>query len=189
MRRDDYDLMGLDAYDEFYTPAMIRDSLIAAGVGAGAILIGAWATPNLPAPEKMTPENQHRMRAAVAAVGGLLIGRGLWDYNRDAAMAVIGGITGLGIAQFVDSFFDEPILGGTPLGVLPEDVELSQGDEALLAAYDNDQYNALSALETTDVVQSQGAFADTTVTPEALFGMGSTMVQEQTLGQYNPYMS
>ncbi len=96
MPRKDYDdLMGLDMYDEFVTPDMIQDCLIAAGTAAGAILIASWATPYLPAPEDMSAENQHRLRAATAALGGLLVGRGLWDYNREAALAVIGGVTGL----------------------------------------------------------------------------------------------
>lgn len=188
-RYDDYDdLMGLDYYDgldQFITPSMVRDSLIAAGAGAGAILLASWVVPMLPAPEAWDEENKHRLRAAVGAIGGLLVGRLVWDFNRDAAMAIIGGTAGLGIAQFVDSFFEKPALVGTPFGTLPEDVELS-GDEALLGAYDYGP--ALSNLETTGVTTAPGAFADPTVTPEALFGMEGTVVQQETLG-YNPYMA
>ena len=186
MARDYDDLYGLDMYDmgQFLTPSMVQDALIAAGAGAGAILLASWISPMLPAPEAWEEANKHRLRAAVATVGGLLIGRLMWDWNRDAAMAVIGGVGGLGIAQLVDSFF-KPELVGYPLGTLPEDVELSEGDEALLSAYDYDQAQALSALETTGVTSAPSAFADPTVTPEALMG---AVVQQETLG-YNPYMA
>lgn len=193
-RYDDYDdLMGLDYYDgldQFVTPAMVRDSLIAAGAGAGAILLASWVVPMIPAPKdwEADPEkmkNMSRLRAVVGAVGGLLVGRLVWDFHRDAAMAIIGGTTGLGIAQLVDSYFEKPALVGTPFGTLPEDIELS-GDEALLGAYDYGP--ALSNLETTGVTTAPGAFADPTVTPEALFGMEGTVVQQETLG-YNPYMA
>lgn len=184
---DDYDLMGLDMYDmgQFLTPAMVQDSLIAAGAGAGAILLASWLAPMLPAPEEMEAANKSRLRAAVGAVGGLLAGRLLWDWNRDAALAVMGGVGGLGLAQLIDSFFEKPALIGTPFGVLPEDVELSEADEALLPAYDAP--SALSALETTGVTTAPGAFSDPTVTPEALMGFDGTVVQQETLG-YAPYL-
>jgi hypothetical protein len=188
MPRNDYDdLYGLDMYDmgQWLTPSMVQESLIAAAAGAGSILLASWVSPMLPVPKEWegTP-NQHRLRAAVAAVGGLLVGRLMWDWNRDAAMAVIGGVGGLGLAQLIDSFF-KPELVGYPLGTLPEDVELSEGDEALLSAYDYDQSQALAALGTTGVTSAPSAFADPTVTPEALMG---TVVQQETLG-YNPYMA
>lgn len=190
MPRKDYDdLMGLDMYDEFVTPDMIQDGLIAAGAATGAILLASWVTPYLPAPEEMSAENQHRLRAGIAAVGGLLVGRGLWDYNREAALAVIGGVTGLAAAQFIDSFFDIKLLGGTPLGLLPTDTELSQGDEALLANYDADAQAALASLETTNVSTAPGAFAGPVVTPEQLFGLGEPVVQQEVLGDYGPWLS
>jgi hypothetical protein len=186
MRYDD--MAGLDMYDDgmeqFYSPSMVRDSLVAASAGAGAILLASWITPKLPAPETWEPQNQSRMRAAIATLGGILVGRGLWDYNRDAAMAVMGGVAGLGLAQLVDSYFEISILDGNPLGTLPEDIELS--------AYDQDGMGALHALETTGVTTAPGAFqgfADPTVTPEALMGFDGTVVQQETLGQYNPYMA
>lgn len=191
------DMMGLDMYDgldQFYTPSMIRDSMIAMGAGAGAILLGSWLGPMIPVPKdwEEDPEkaiNVHRLRAAVVSLGGVLVGRGLWDYNRDAAMAVMGGVAGLGLAQIVDSFFKNKEgnvsqLVGTPFGVLPEDLELDGADEALMGY--GDASAALSALETTDINVTPGAFQGPTVTPEALMG---TVVQQETLGQYNPYMS
>lgn len=195
-RFSEYDGMsGLDMYDDmeaFMSPRMLQEQLIAAGAGAGAILIGAWLMPRLPAPDTMTEPNQHRMRAALATVAGMVGARALWDWNRDAAMAVLGGVSGLGLAQLIDSFFEANLLGGGyPLGWLPDDGSLSAGDQALLSAYDHG--SALSALETVGVnasapafpTQRQAPLADPTVTPEALMG---TVVQTETLG-YSPYLA
>lgn len=179
MRYDD--MMGLDMYDDgmegFMSVEMLKEQVIAAGAGAGAVLLATWLTPKLPTPEAWSAVNKSRLRAGVATVVGMLLSRGLWDYNRDAAMAVLGAVSGLGVAQLVDSFFEINLLGGTPLGALPYDSELS---------YDNDAMSALAALETTGVTTAPGAFSDPTVTPEALMG---TVVQAETLGTYNPYMA
>jgi hypothetical protein len=191
------DMMGLDMYDgldQFYTPSMIRDTLIAAGAGAGSILLASWLGPMIPVPKdwEEDPEkaiNVHRLRAAIVTLGGALVGRGLWDYNRDAAMAVIGGVAGLGLAQVVDSFFKDKEgnvsqLVGTPFGVLPEDLELDGADEAMMQY--GDATTALSDLERTNIDVTPGAFQEPVITPEALMG---TVVQQETLGAYNPYMA
>jgi len=180
------DLMGLDMYDldGFITPSMIKDSLIAAAAGAGAILLASWATPKVPVPATVDEKNAHRLRAGVALVGGLAAGRLVWDYNRDAAMAIIGGVAGLGLIQLLDSFFDMSFINN-PLGALPEDVSLS-GDEALLSAYDRSQ--AMAGLESAGISRSAGAFSDPTGTQEALMGFDGAMVQHETLG-YQPYLS
>ncbi len=86
----------------------------------------------------------------------------------------------------MDSFFKDKEgnvsqLVGTPFGVLPEDLELDGADEAMMQY--GDAATALSALERTDVNVTPGAFQEPTVTPEALMG---TVVQQETLGQYNP---
>lgn len=189
MRSSYDDLMGLDMYDdgmgdmgEFYSAAMLKDQLISAGSSAAAIILAAWGIPKIPAPSSWSEINQHRMRAAIGVVGGMLLARGLWSYNRDASMAVLGGVAGLGIAQLVDSYLDMNIFGGNtavyPLG------GMSEGDEALLTAYSPDT----RTLSLTEVASSKGAFAGTGVTSEALMG---TVVATETLGEngYNAYLS
>jgi hypothetical protein len=191
----DYDDMGMGLYDDmgaFMTPAMLQEQVIAAGAGAGAILLAAWAMPKLPTPSTWSEPNQHRLRAGLALVGAGLAARMLWDYNRDAAIAVIGGVGGLALAQLIDSYVDANLLGGgNPLGQMPDSSELSAGDLALLGAYNG---GALSALEAVNVQGSPGAFArgqfaDPTVTPEALMGFGGVVTQSETLGAYGPWMA
>jgi hypothetical protein len=206
MRSNYDDLMGLDMYDGLdgmeYTPEMFKEQLIAAGSSAVAIILAAWGMPKLPAPKDWTPENQHRMRATLAVVVGMLASRGLWNYNRDAAMAVLGGVGGLGLAQLLDSYLTPDKDGkrlitiGTPFGDYGYDSNaLSAGDEALLTAYSRDT-RTLSALELTNVASAPGAFAAypdgpvsfgaTGVNAETLMG---AVVQTETLGNYNPYMA
>jgi hypothetical protein len=190
MRSNYDDLMGLEMYDDgmgqFYTADMLKDQLIAAGSSAAAIILAAWAMPKLPAPKDWQPVNQSRMRAALGTLGGMLAARGLWDYNRDAAMAVLGGVAGLGLAQLIDSYLEMDILHGTPLGQYTENA-LSAGDEALLTAYAPNT----TTLSLTEVGASRGAFAGfagTGVTTEQLMG---AVVATETLGDnaYNAYLS
>jgi hypothetical protein len=182
-----------DDLEAFVSPEMIRDSFWAAAAGAGGILVATWLNPMLKGtlPDSWDEETKHRVLAGTALVGGALVGRALWDYNRDWAMAVVGGVGGLALAQLIDTFFDRSLLGGNPLGAMPEDIELSASDEALLEAYDPDQQLAMNSMEglgTTGVTMAPGAFADPTVTPEALMGFNGTVVQAESLG-YNPYMA
>jgi hypothetical protein len=202
------DLMGLDMYDEgmeaYYSPKMFQDQLIAAGSSGAAILLASWVLPMFSKSkmlEKLDEPMRHRVSALLGVLGGMLGGRLLWDYNRDAAMAVVGGVSGLGLAQLADSFFkDQNLLGhGTakmyPLGSFaetPEEDTLSAHDQALLAAYGSDGGSALAALETTNVYASRGAFGSlegTVVNPEQLMSLDAAVVAGETLGGYNPYMS
>lgn len=191
--RDYDDMMGLSMYDDgmdgLMSPDMLKDSMIAAGAGAGAIMLASWAVPKIPAPASWTADNQHRFRAGIGILAGVAVGRGLWHYNRDAAMAAIGGVAGIGLAQLIDSFLGGQVLKGTPLGAMPDEESLNANDAALLSAYENGNMGALAALESTNINSAAPAFSglsDPTITREALMGTG---VQMETLGGYQPYLS
>jgi hypothetical protein len=157
--------------------------------GAGAIMLTSYVMPKIPMPADWAPENQVRLRAGIGITAGLVAGRAMYDYNRDAAMAIVGGVSGLGFAQLLGSFMGtNPVKG---FGLLPEEMDLSaMSDEALLASYgDNGAMNALASLEATSVQAARGAFSGPTVTNEQLFGLGAPVVQMETLGAYNPYMA
>ena len=180
------DMMGLG---DIMTPEMAKDHLIGMFSGAGAIMLASYAMPKLPMPTTWAPENQSRLRAGIGIATGLVAGRVLFDYNRDASMAVLGGVAGLGLAQLIGSYLGTNPVSG--FGMLPEEMELSaMSDEALLASYgDNGAMNALASLEATNVQAARGAFSGPTVTNEQLFGLGAPVVQMETLGGYNPYMA
>ena len=200
------DLMGLDMYDDgmggLYSADMLRDQLIAAGASAASILLASWALPKvgkLEMLQKLDEPNRHRVTAGLGVLAGLLGGRLLWDRNRDAAMAVVGGVAGLGLAQLIDSYFDKHLIGDGSAAVYPlgsfagDDNSMSANDAALLAAYGNDNGSALAALEATGVAASRGAFglAGTVINPEQLMGFEAAVVAGETLGQasYNPYLA
>lgn len=193
MRSNYDDLMGLDMYDDgmsgLFSADMLKDQLIAAGAAGAAIVASAWVGPKIfeKLPAEWTEPTKHRVTALIGIVGGMAASRALWNYNRDAAMAVLGGVSGLGLAQLLDTYMDAHLLRGYPLGAMPEDSELSASDEALLSYGRNG--SALAALEATNINASRGAFsgfADPTVSAEALMG---TMVQAETLNGYQPYLS
>jgi hypothetical protein len=84
-------------------------------------------------------------------------------------------------------FTTNPVKG---FGLLPEEMELSGSDEALLAQYgDYGAMNALASFEATSIQESRGAFAGPTVTNEQLYGFQAPVVQAETLGAYNPYLA
>jgi hypothetical protein len=186
--------MGLDMYDDgmegLYSADMLRDQVIAAGAGAGAILLASWGLPKLASMDVMTKleePTRHKVTALLGILGGLVGGRLLWDRNRDAAMAVVGGVAGLGLAQLIDTFFDANLLGHGAAPMYP----LGAADDALLAAYGSDNASALASLEATGVAASRGAFggfAGTVVNPEQLMGLEAAVVAGETLGD-NGYQS
>jgi hypothetical protein len=197
------DLMGLDMYDDgmggLYSAEMLKDQVIAAGASAASILLAGWALPKLSSSAmlaKLDEPTRHRVSAVVGILAGMAGGRLLWNQNRDAAMAIVGGVSGLGLAQLVDSFFEGNLIGGGAAPVYPlgsfsaGDEGMSPSDQALLSAYNGDNGSALAALESTNVRATRGAFGGTVVNPEQLMGLDAAVVAGETLGDtYNPYLS
>lgn len=192
MRYDD--MAGLDMYDGLDgmpTAEDLKDYFMAAGAGAGALLLGTWLMPKLPAPATWTGDkevNAHRMRAGIAVIGGLVLGHVMRGYNRDLGTAVLGAVGGLGVASIVGSFIT-PNFVGTPFGQLSADDDYSSMNGL---AGDEDASMALAALEAANVGASRPAFGDPSVTRERLQGMGSldaAMVQAETLGGYPAYLA
>jgi hypothetical protein len=168
-------------------------------------LLASWGLPKLTAPDGILKsyeeDTRHKIGAITGIIGGMIAGRLAWNYNRDAAMAIVGGVSGLGLAQLVDSFMKETNLIGHgtakmyPLGsfgATDDDSSLSASDQALLAAYGDDNGTALSALEATSVRASRGAFggfAGTVVNNEALMGfngLDAAVVAQESLGEQYP---
>jgi hypothetical protein len=188
------DLMGLDMYDDgmeaFYSPEMLKEQMMAAGSSAAAILLATWLLPKvakMDAVQKLEEPNRHRLAAVLGIVGGMVGSRLLWDRNRDASMAVLGGVSGLGLAQLVDSYFAKNLIGGDapayPLGSFAnadDGLYGSDDDYSTMAGYGSgapgdwgqgygmsgsDEAllagyggSALAALESTGVRASRGAF-------------------------------
>lgn len=194
------DMMGLEfgdyeGLDQFLNAEMIKEALLASVAGGGAILLTTYGVRK--AVEKIGFINQIQDPLAKAAVTsglafivGLAGGRMLYEYNREAAMGVIGGVGGIAMANLIDAAIAK-FTGNERMGI-----GLGDGDESLLSAYsDQEGMEALAALESTGVTSAPGAFqgfADPSVTPEALMGLQGTIVQEETLGDmgaYAPYLS
>jgi hypothetical protein len=102
-------------------------------------------------------------------------------------MGIVGGVGGMAMANLIDAAIAQ-FRGTERMGI-----GLGDADESLLAGYDDvEGMEALAALETTGVSTAPGAFqgfSDPSVTPEALMGLDGTVVQEETLGGYNAYMT
>jgi hypothetical protein len=203
MNLDAYDdMMGLEFGDyegmeQFLSTEMLREALIASTAGGGAILLSAWAVKK--AAEQMNLSKMIEnplLRAAVVSGGTLLLGvvagRSLYEYNREAAMGVVGGIGGFAMANFLEVALSQ-MTGEARMAV----AQLGEsGSDSYMMGYGNDEgMAALAALETTGVTSAPGAFqgfADSTVTPEALFGLEGTVVQQETLGglaAYAPHLA
>jgi hypothetical protein len=199
--------MNLDAYDDMMglefgdyegmdgvlpNAEQIKEAVIASTAGGGAILLSTYAVKMLAEKVDLSsrienPLLRSGVMSAATMMVGLIAGKGLYDYNRDAAMGIVGGVGGVAMANFLDAVIAQ-VTGNEPMGF-----SLADADESLLSGgYEDPGMEALAALETTGVTTAPGAFqgfADPSVTPEALMGLDGTVVQEETLGGYAPYLS
>jgi len=190
------DMMGLEfgEYEDlgqFLNVERLQEALLASTAGGGAILLTAWGVRKLG--EQLDLESRISnplLRSAVlsgiAFLGGVAGGRFIYEYNREAAMGIVGGVGGMAMANFLDAAIAQ-MTGSERMGT-----SLGEGDESLLSAYPDAGMEALAALEATGVTAAPPAFqgfADPSVTNEALFGLDGTVVQEETLGAYAPYLS
>lgn len=190
----DYDMEGLEfgeygGLGSWIDMEMVKDSLIASGAGAATLLAGTYGIDMLM--EKVDflnpadPANKKRVKGVLQIALGIAVGSQIYDANdrmRSAAsMGIIGGLGAVGMANILNTF----------LGTNSVSLEALPGDASLLSGYsdDFDGIAALSSLEATGVSSSPGAFAqfaDPTVTNEALMG---TIVQQEELGAYSPYLA
>jgi len=190
----DYDMEGLEfgeygGLGSWIDMEMVKDALIASGAGAATLLAGTYGVDMLMSKvdflNPADPDNKRRVKGLLQIVLGIAVGSQVYDANdrmRSAAsMGIIGGLGSVGMANILNTF----------LGTNAVSLEALPGEASLLSAYsdDFDGVAALSALEATGVSSSPGAFAqfaDPSVTNEALMG---TIVQQEELGAYQPYLA
>ena len=195
----DYDMEGLEfgeygGLGEWINERMIKDTFVASTAGAVTLLAGTYGIDMLMRKvDFLNPadaDNKRRVKGLMQIVlgvvaGGLVyrMGDGTPDTRvyETAAMGVTGGLGAVGMANILNTF----------LGANAVSLEALPGEASLLSAYsdDFDGVAALSALEATGVSSSPGAFAqfaDPSVTNEALMG---TIVQQEELGAYQPYLA
>lgn len=108
----DYDMMGLgyggDGLGAYMpTGEEVKASLMAGAAGGAGILLVSTVLAKIPQPETGTfadPTNWRRAKGLMAIVAGIFGGRALYDRSPNAAMAVVGAVTGLGMADLVASW-------------------------------------------------------------------------------------
>jgi len=183
--KDYDDMMGYEfgEFDEIINLEMLKEFGISGASGAAAILLGTIITQKIsgwiqksetPFFKTLEPVNRARLLSGFAVVAGIAGGRGLYHINRDAAAGVAGGLIGLGVANFIGTFFTANPLG-VPLG------EADEGD-GLLSDYD---YQTINGLAEAAVEQSDPAFRNLGPMP-ALAGVN---VSNEQLGSYMPYLA
>lgn len=190
----DDDMMGLAFGEGLLDPTLIKDHVMAAAAGGAAAFAVGYGLSKLPLPGSWDPMMRTRAKLGLGMVAGMVGARAIYDRNPEAAMAVAGAVTGLSLLGLVLSFTKTSPLTLPGLSDMPEADELDAADdEALLSMYEDRDTGSMSGyLGATGVTMAPSAFsgfADPSVTPEALFGLGGTIVQSETLGGYNAYLS
>lgn len=184
-----YDMDGLAMYDDgmgaYITPEMLKQHLTAAAAGAGGILVASKVVNYLgdmlvkdqdgasDAQREKNAKNRTYVKGASSVILGVLAGRMLYDRNRDAAMGIVGGVAGGGLASLLAYVVGNP----------------SENDPATTIDERTRPYltTNLSALEAA-VASSEQAFglSGPTVTARSLSAAGVT---SETLAEYAPYLS
>lgn len=189
----DDDMMGLEfgeygGLGEWIDWQTFQDTLLAGAAGVAAGAATGWVLQQVSDKvdflKRDDPNMQKVQNGAIQVAMGILAGGMAYRYGlpQQAAMGATVGLATLGVLNIWNGLVakDKPLT----LSALPEDMELSSmGDDY------GSSMEALAALETTGVTMAPGAFqgfADPTVTPEALMG---TVVQEESLGAYAPYLA
>ena len=203
MQYDDMDGLEYGDYGmDGFTDGMAdwaKQALMAGAAGAGALALTSmginYATDKIEFLQRKdketgeTDEDMQKVQNGAIQLGlGIVLGKLVDEYSNQpaASMGVTVGLGVVGVMNIINGF-------------LKKDKAINfagMEDESLLSGYDDEDYDdyddgmeALAALETTGVSSSPGAFqglGDPTVTPEALMG---TVVQQESLGGYAPYLS
>ena len=201
MNLDAYDdMMGLEFGDNLSAlldAQVLKEALIASTAGGGAILAATWGVKKLAAyiglETKVTdPLARAAVVSTVTFLAGILGGRSIYNYNREAAMGVVGGLGGLAMANLLDAALNKFTGSARMITALGEANEGMYSPDGMRGAYDDAGMSALAQLEATSVQAAPGAFqgfAGPTVTPEALMGFGAAETQTEHLGEYAPYLA
>jgi len=104
----DYDMYGSDGLAA-YLPSgeEVKASLMAGAAGGAGILLVSTVLSKIDQPTDgyfADPVTFRRAKGVLAIVAGIFGGRALYDRSPNAAMAVVGGVSGLGMADLVASF-------------------------------------------------------------------------------------
>ena len=172
----DDDFFGLDA---IVTPEMAMEALVAALSGGAALVLAQQGISRIPLPEEWEPRTKMLVRTGIGVGAGLVVGRLVYNYNRDAAMGIVGAMVGAGVAGLVNYF----LLDSAPVGFSgAEDMELMSPmtESALLGT--GGGYSAMSELSAAVTTPERRSLSGPQVSPEQLMG-------HQGMEQYNPYMS
>jgi hypothetical protein len=193
-----HDMMGLEMYDSSYDLGAWLDAetvkahlMAGASGGVGILLVstlmGKISNPFLKTDDSGNPTgtaeeqasaamNWRRTKGVLSVVAGVLGGRLMYDQNRDAAMGFVGGVAGLGFADLIASFVNDP--AAPTVRTALSGGYLSGGDLAALEAAVSQAYPAWRPA------------------PEQLMGtvsqsmaLSAPMVTTTELGAYAPYLS
>lgn len=179
------DMTGLEyADDDFFglgemvTPEMLKEGLIASLSGAAVLILAQQGISRIPLPDDWEPRTKMLVRSGIGLGAGLVAGRVLYNYNRDAAMGVVGALAGAAIAGAINYFaFDSAPVGFSGA----EDMELMapMTESSLLGT---GGYSAMSQLSAAVTEAERRSFSGPQVSPEQLMGA-------QGMAEYQPYLS
>jgi hypothetical protein len=158
-----------DDFDQIVTQEQIMDLGIATLAGGGGVMLAGTVLPRIPW------INEEPWRKAVAAIVlGMTSGRLLYDINKEAALGIAGGMSGVGLASLVGQFSGIDVslsdLGETTvitsqaeelLGNLPEETQFP-GSTDILAIGDGMEAAPTVTQQNLAPVELQDAFDETT---------------------------
>jgi hypothetical protein len=134
---------GLGGMDDIMSAEQLMDMGVATLAGAGGIMLSGTLLPRIPWVRDVAWR-----KSATAILLGLVSGRLLWNVNREAALGLAGGMSGVGLASLVSQWTGVSV----SLSDLGETTVITSQAEELLGALGANGHGRSDFEPSTDIL-------------------------------------